>query len=202
MGGGQGLCLGPTGLAKALGAVGNWGLGSRNRRGTGVPPHTWSQRVGDLTWEPSRLPGLEWVRQTVSSPLLLLLSWRALPVLEGPSRLPLLFSPRPSSYAPRTHVAWRGLWRAGDWPGSSAGSWARVVRANALRSFVAPPGGPLLPTSPDLPGLRGASPVWPPLLLPHLSPHVLLVYLGVPPISLGVRVSHQWPAATLVVGRR
>ena len=47
------------------------------------------KRAGDLTWEPSRLPGLEWVGQMPSSPLLLLRSG----VWEGPSRLPLLISP-------------------------------------------------------------------------------------------------------------
>ena len=74
--------------------------------------------------------------------------------------------------------------------------------AIALRSSLAPPRGPLPPASPDLPGLRGADPVWPPLLLPLQYPHVLPVHLGVPPISLGVRVPHQWPAGDLVVGRR
>ena len=60
----------------------------------------------------------------------------------------------------------------------------------------------LPPASPDLPGLRGTDPVWPPPLLPLLSPHILPVHLGVPPVSLGVRVPHQWLAGTLVVGRR
>ena len=46
------------------------------------------KRAGDLTWEPSRLPGLEWVGQMPSSPLLLLRSG----VWEGPSRLRLLIS--------------------------------------------------------------------------------------------------------------
>ena len=150
--------------------------------------------VGDLTWEPSKLPGLERVRQTPSSPLLLLLSRRAPPTC-------LSRSPWPPSYAPRTHMAWRGLWRAGDWPGSSAGSPGQVGQAISLFTSPAPPRGPLPPTSPDLPSLRGADPVWPPLLLPSLSPYILLVHLGVPPISLGVRVPHQQPAGTLVVGR-
>ena len=35
--------------------------------------------------------------------------------------------------------------------------------------------------------LRGASPIWPPLLLPLPSPHVLLGHSGVPPVLLGVR---------------
>ena len=71
-----------------------------------------------------------------------------------------------------------------------------------MPSSPAPPRGPLPPTCPDLPGLRGADLVWPPLLLPPLTPHILLVHLGVPPISLGIRVPHQWPAGALVLGRR
>ena len=88
---------------KGPGNCGGWGLGSRNRRGPGMPPTLpWSQRAGDLTWEPVRLPGLEcW-----SSPLLLLWSWMAPPTC-------LSWSPRPPSCAPRTHAAWRGLWREG-----------------------------------------------------------------------------------------
>ena len=45
----------------------------------------WSQRAGDPTWEPSRLPGLKWAGQMPSSspaPL----------IPKGPSHLPLLIS--------------------------------------------------------------------------------------------------------------
>ena len=49
------------------------------------------------------------------------------------------------------------------------------------------------------PPLRGTDPVRPPLLLPPQSPHILLVCLGVLPISLGVGVPHQRLAGTLVV---
>ena len=71
---------------------------------------------------------------------------------------------------------------------SSAGSPGQVGRAITLGSSPSPPRGPLPPTSPDLPSLRGADPVWPPLLIPPLSPYVLLVHFGVPPVSLGVRI--------------
>ena len=77
---------------KGPGGYGGWGLGSRNRRGPGMlkeqkgPRH--AQRAGDLTWEPSRLPGLKWVGQMPSSPLLHLRSG----IWEGPSHLPLLIS--------------------------------------------------------------------------------------------------------------
>ena len=88
LGSGWGQCSGPTGLEKALGP---WGVGLRlkEQKGPRCAPHPWSQRAGDLTWEPSRLPGLEWAGQTPSSPLLLLQSG----VWEGPSHLPLLISP-------------------------------------------------------------------------------------------------------------
>ena len=120
---------------------------------------------------------------------------------EGPSRLPLLIH-LASLLCPQDPHGLEGSLEVGYWPGSSAGSRGQVDREISLRSSLAPPGGPLLPTSPDLPGLRGADPVWPPLLLPPLSPHILLVHLGVPPVSLGISVPHQQPAGSLVVGRR
>ena len=64
--------------------VGGWGLGSMEHKGPRRAPHPCSQRTGDPTWEPSRLPGLTGAEQTPSSP--------APPVLEGPSHLPLLIS--------------------------------------------------------------------------------------------------------------
>ena len=168
-------------------------------------------------WELSSFPGPEWAGQSPSTPLLL---------LQGPSNLPLLIS-WPPSYAPRTHVAWMGLWRGGtglgaqqaprpEWarrlpsapllllldgpsrlpllislasllcpqdprglegalvgdyqPGSSTGSPAPVGGAIAVHSPPALPGESLPPASPDLPGLRGTNPVWPPFLLPPSPP--------------------------------
>ena len=86
--GGEGFGWGGQGLSKGeiwVGGGGNaqdplgwkrglWGVGLRlkEQKGPRCAPHLWSQRAGDLTWEPSKLPGLEW---------------------EGPSRLPLLISP-------------------------------------------------------------------------------------------------------------
>ena len=61
------------------GPEGACGLGLRLHRTDGAPACLCSQRVGDLAWEPNRLPGLEWAGQTSSAPL----------VLEGPSCLPL-----------------------------------------------------------------------------------------------------------------
>ena len=95
-----------------------------------------------------------------------------------------------------------GVSGQGTSPGIPAGSLGLNGWGNGPRSSPAPPGGPLPPASPDLPGLRGADPVWPPLLLSPQSPHIVLVHLGVPPVSLGVRVPHEQRAGTLVVGRR
>ena len=159
LGGGRGQCSGPTGLEKALGTVGGWGLGSRNRRGPGVPPHPWSQRAWDFIWEPSRLPGLEWVGQMPSSPVLLLHSG----VWEGPSHLPLLIS-SVSLLCPPDQCSWRGgLGGQGTGLGAQQVPCAQVGGANALHSSPAPPAGPLPPASPDLPGVppMPPRPSWP-----------------------------------------
>ena len=177
---------------KGPGGCGGWGLGSRNRRGPVVPPTPGLRGQGHLTWEPSRLPGLKWVGLTPSSPLLLL--------PEGPSRLPLLIS-LTSVLCPQDPRGLEGALGRGYQPGNSAGSPAQVGLAITLCSSATPPRRSLPPASPDLPSLRGANPVWPPLPLPFQSPHVLLVHLGVPPVSLGVRVPHQWPAGALALGR-
>ena len=112
MGGGRGQCSGPTGLEEAWGLC-REGLRLNEQKGPWHAPHHWSQRAGDLTWEPSSLPVPEWTVQSLSAPLP--------PLLEGPytplSCSPLSLLPMP----PRKHVAWRGLWRAGDWPGDPAG---------------------------------------------------------------------------------
>ena len=114
---------------KGPGGCGAWGLGSRNRRGPGVP-FPWSQRAGDLTCEPSRLPGLS--GRGKRPPLL---SSSALP-LGGPlppaspdlPSLPLM--PRKTNVA---KAGGEGAWRAGIRPGSSAGS---LRRSPALQSYL------------------------------------------------------------------
>ena len=152
---------------------GLWGVELRLKgtEGAWACPQPWPQGVGNLTWEPSRHPGLELVGQM------------------------------PPSYAPRTHVAWRGIRSRDTGLGAQQASRAQVGLTNALCSSPAPSRGPPPPASPDLPGLMGTDPVWLPLILPLQSPHVLPVHLGVPPVSLGVRVPHQQPVGTLIVGR-
>ena len=130
-----------------------------------------------------------------STPLLLL--------LEGPSHLTLLFSPQPPSCAPRTNVAGgrRGPCRAGDQPGRSAGSLGPSGRGKcppllSCSSRMAPP--TCLSLSPRPQGCRSCLASTSP---PPSVPHVLPVHLGVPPVSLGVRVPHQRPAGILILGR-
>ena len=100
------------------------GLRLKEQKGPRRVPHPWSQRAGDLTWEPSRLPGLEWAGHMPSSPLLIL--WSG--VWEGPSCLPLLISPA-SLLCPQGRCSLeralegRGLaWELSSLPGPQ---WAR-----------------------------------------------------------------------------
>ena len=216
------------------------------QKGPRRAPHPWSQRAGNFTWEPSRLPGLKWVRQMPSSPFLLLQSGGPLPpaspvlllasllcpqdqcgqgqwgvlegkglawelsrlpgpawvgetpsaplllLREGPSRLPLLISPV-SLLCPKTHMACTGLWRGCTSLGIQQAPWAQVGGAIALHSSPSSPGWLRLPAYPDLPSLRDAEPVWPPLLLPpSVPPHptdslggssLLLGCQGTPPAA-------------------
>ena len=55
-------------------------------------------------------------------------------------------------------VGWGWLWRAGEQPGSSAGSLGQVGGVIALHPSSNLPGGPLLPASP---ALHSASFLWP-----------------------------------------
>ena len=147
-----------------------------------------------LAWELSRLPRPEWVGQMPSA---------SLPLLpDGSSLLPLLISLASLLSLQGPTSPGGGFGGQGTSLGAQQAPWARVGGANFLRFSPAPPRGPLLPSSPDLPGLRGADPVWPPLLLRPVSPRVLPVHLGVPTVSLGVRVPHQQLTGALVVGRR
>ena len=79
---------------------GLWGVGLRlkEQKGPRCAPHPWSQRVGDLIWEPSRLPGLEWVGQMPSSPLL----WSIFKMLEIVT---------PESMIPQSFTLYNGLMR-------------------------------------------------------------------------------------------
>ena len=79
--GGRGLSEGKVWVVGRANALDPWswerpwgllgvGLRLKEQKGPRFAPHLWCQRIGDLTWEPSRLTGLEWTGQTPSSPLL------------------------------------------------------------------------------------------------------------------------------------
>ena len=95
-----------------------------------------------------------------------------------------------------------GFGGGGYWLGSLAGSPARVGQVIALRSSPTLPRESLPPASPDLPGLRGADPVWPPLLLPHSVPLHATSSLWGSSCLLGHQSPHQRPAGALFVVRR
>ena len=126
----------------------------------------------ELAWELSRLPMPQWVGQLPSTPLS-----PVFPDLPGLPPMP----PGPTRPGGDFGLQGTGL-------GAQQAPRAPVSRAIALRSSPMPPGESLPPASPDLPSLRGADLVWPPLLLPPFFPYVLPVHSGVPPLSLGIRV--------------
>ena len=150
----------PQGWKRPWGLFGV-GLRLKTQKGHRHVPHPWSQRAGDLTWEPSRLPGLLWAGQLPSASLLLL--------LDGSSHLPLLMSSA-SLLCPQDPCGLAGALEGGYWLGSSAGCPARVGGAIALLSSPALPRESLPPASPDLgasgapilSGLHFSSPLSPP----------------------------------------
>ena len=125
--GGQGLSKGvvwvvggayaqdPQGWKRPWGLWGGWGLGSRNRRGPGVPPTPGLRGWGTSPGSPAGFLGSS--GQGKHPPLLFCSSGLGGPL---PPASPDLCGLLPMP--PRSHVAWRELWRAGDQPGSSAGS--------------------------------------------------------------------------------
>ena len=116
-------------------------------------PPLQSQRAGDLTWEPSKLPGLEGVGQMPSSPRLLL--------PQCPSRLPLLISPVTLLFPQGPTWPGEGFGGQGIGLGAQQAPWAPVGRAVTLRSSPPPPRGPLSPASLVLPS---ASFLCPPMI--------------------------------------
>ena len=163
LGGGWGNAQDPQGWKRPWEL---WGLRLRlmEQKGPRRAPHSWSQRSGDLTWEPSRLPGLEWVGQMPSSPLLLLQS-------EGASPAFLSWSPQPPSYAPKDTCGMDGVLEVWYRPGGAAGSPARVGQVIALCSSPALPRESLPPSllispasgAPILSGLHLSFPLSPPI---------------------------------------
>ena len=129
---------------KGPGGCGGWGLGSRNRRGPGVPPTPGLRGQGTSPGSPAGF--LDSSGCSKCLPLLSCSSCLRGPIPPASPDLPgLLVMPS------RTHVAWRGPWRAGDRPRSSAVSPYLSRWAVTLCSFPTPPGWLLPPSSPDLP---------------------------------------------------
>ena len=176
------------GAGKGPGGCGGWGLGSRARRPPDVSPTPALRGQGTSPGSPAGfLGGVGGANTLLFSPV--------------PPRGPL---PPASPDLPGLLPMPPGP----TWPGGGLWGWVPAwelsrlpVLSGEVHSSLALPGGSLPAASPDLAGLRGADPVWPPLLLPPHSHHVLLVHMGVPRVSLGIRVLHQRPAGTLVVGR-
>ena len=149
---------------------GMWGVGLRLKEQTGprCAFHPWSQGAGDLTWEPSKLPGLQWVGQMPSFPLLLLWSGRAPPLC-------LCWSPRPPSYAPKDlcglegSLEGRGLvWELSRLPCLSG--WGNHPLLLSCSSWTAPPACHSWSPQPQgshrpsiLSGLHFSSPLSPPM---------------------------------------
>ena len=141
---------------KCPGGCGGWGLGSRNRRGPGVPPIPGLRGQGTSSGSTAGFLGSsEWGKRPS---LLSCSSYLGGPLPPASPDLPNL----PPMLA-RTYAAWRGLWRAGGQPGSLAGTCAQVGGAVTLGSSPAPPGWLLPPASPDLPSLppMPPGPTWP-----------------------------------------
>ena len=116
---------------KGPGGRGGMWLRLKEQKGPRRAPNSWFQRAGDLTWEPSRLPGLKLARQTPSFPLLLLLlllSWRAPSTCLSCSTLSLL----PMTPGPMRSGGRGGLGGQGTSLGSQQAPWARVGGANTL----------------------------------------------------------------------
>ena len=173
-----------------------WLVGLRlNRKDLGVPLvlEFWGP-----TWEPSSLPRPEWAGKTsFASPAPL--------ALEDPSCLPLLFSPGflPTPLGP-IQPRW-GLWGHRTQPECWAQFPVQLGRGNTRHvppwsePPKVPPGVWTSPHPCHLSRVLALSYLH--LSPPALSPHILPFCLGVPPISVGVKVPHLRPADTLAVGR-
>ena len=163
-----------------------------------MPPASGLQGVGTPPGSPAGFLGLS--GQSKCPPFLSCSSspWGPLP----PASRDLLSLPPmpPGPTQPRGD-----LWGCRTQPESWADFPRRLSRGNAAPT---PPQSEPLRVTPDMgtslrsqPPLRSTSPVRPQLLLPAQSTYILLVCLGVLPVSLGIRVLHQHPAGALVVGR-
>ena len=182
------------------------GLRLKEQKGPRHSPQSWSQRAGDLTREPSSLPGLKWVGQMPSTPAPLV--WG----LGGP--LPPASPDLPSlpPMPPRTHTAWRGFGGQGtgleaqqapipEWVGQSPSAPHPLLLDGPSHLFLmTSPASLLCPQDPcglegaldcrgpawelsRLPGPQwaGQSPSTPLLLFPQGPSHLPLLFFPRPP---------------------
>ena len=141
LGGGWGQCSGPIGLEKAPQAVGGWGLGSRNRRGPGMPPTPCLRGQGTSPGSPAGFLGSS---GRGKCPLLSCFSSPGGPLPPASPVLPLASFLSPQGRCSGGGVGREGPWRAGDRPGSSAGSlapsgWGKRPLLLSCSSRRAPP---------------------------------------------------------------
>ena len=121
---------------KGPGGCVGWGLGSRKRGGSGMPPTPVLRGRGTSPWSPAGFLGSS--GQGKCPPLLSCSS--CLGVFLLPASPDLCGLP-PMSPGPMWGGEW-GPWRAGDRPGCSPGSRARVGRAIALIPLLLLPQDP------------------------------------------------------------
>ena len=143
---------------KGLGGCGGCGLGSRSRRGPGMPPTAGLRGQG--TSPGSSAGFLDSSGQGNHLLLLFRSSQRVPPIClsYSPLSLPPMF-PGPMWPGGGFGVQGEQAWELTRLPGPSGPGYRPLLLSLSSRR-------PLPSTSPDLPGLRGSNPVWPPLLLP------------------------------------
>ena len=138
-------------VGKGPGGCGGWSLGSRNRRGPGVPPTLCLRGQGTSPGSPAGfLTSSGWGKHP---PLLSCSSGLGGPLLPASPDLPGLppMPPRPT----QPGGVFGGL---GSGLGAQQSPWAQVGRAIALCSSPPPPRWLLHPSSPDLPSLSPIPP--------------------------------------------
>ena len=125
-------------VGKGPGGCGGRGLGSRNRRGPGLPPTPGLRGQGTSHGSPAGFLGLNG-------------QGKLPPLLSSPSHLPLLISPASVLCLQGPTQPGGGLGGQGTGLGTQQDPRARVCGAITFCSSPPPPGGPLPPASPILP---------------------------------------------------
>ena len=173
---------------KGPGGCGGWGLGSTEQKGPRCAPYAWSQRAGDFTWEPSRLPGLSgWGK---CPPLLSCSSSPGGPLPPASPDLPSLPPMPPGPMRPGLVGSLEGRGSAWELSRVTVPKWTgQSPSAPLLLLLEGPSCLPLLisPASgaPILSGLHFLFPPQSPHVLPVGSSTCLLGRQGPPPVAGG-----------------